>query len=492
MYSYKPFFRWVLFLTSVAVLAGCGGGNNQIAPPAQGNFTNASLSGSYAFAVTGTNSGGFFALAGSLQANGSGTITGGAEDINSPGTAVVRTNVGITGTYTVRADGRTTATLIPAAGSGLNNIVLDFVLLSSQSGLVVRFDNAATASGTIDLQNSGAFSNSALAGSLAFNLSGVDGSGLSLGTAGAITTDTSGNITSGVQDVNDNGTVSSNLVVTPAAGAMSNPSTGRGTVSISTGLGTLNFAFYVVDANHIKLISTDVSPVLSGDAFRQTGPFSNASASGPFVLTLSGSIAGGPFVAGAVITSDGAGNITGTEDANRNGTVNTNLALTGTYSIASNGRGTLTTNSSIGTANFAIYPSTGGLQVLELDSIATGVAVTQATGAISNATVNGRYGLNLSGVDLNNQTEFDAAAQFTADGNGRLTGTLDLNNSGTLSLGLALSGTYNMSANGRGTGTLNTANSTLNLVVYAAGGAKVVFIEVDNIDPAVGVFQQQQ
>jgi hypothetical protein len=492
MYSYKSFFQWVLLLTSVAVLAGCGGGSNQIAPPAKGNFTNASLSGSYAFAVTGTNSGGFFALAGSLQANGNGTITGGVEDINSPGTAVVRTNVGITGTYTVRADGRTTATLIPAAGSGLNNITLDFVLLSSQSGLVVRFDNAATASGTIDLENSGAFSNAALAGALAFNLSGVDGSGLSLGTAGTITTDASGNITSGVQDVNDNGTVSTNLVVTPAAGAMSDPSTGRGTVSISTNLGTFNFAFYVVDANHIKLISTDASPVLSGDAFRQQGPFSNASASGPFVLTLTGAIGGGPFVAGAVITSDGAGNITGTEDANRNGTVNTNFAVTGTYSIASNGRGTLTTNSGIGTANFAIYPSTGGLQILELDAIANGVAVTQPAGAISNSTITGRYGLNLSGVDLNNQTEFDAAAQFTADGNGNLTGTLDLNNSGTLTLGLALSGTYNMNANGRGTGTLRTANNTLNVVFYAAGGAKVVFIEIDNIDPAVGVFQQQQ
>jgi hypothetical protein len=366
------------------------------------------------------------------------------------------------------------------------------VLLSSQSGLVVRFDNAATASGTIDLQNSSAFSNTALAGSLAFNLSGVDGSGLSLGTAGSITTDASGNITSGVQDVNDNGTISTNLVVTPAAGAMSNPSTGRGTVSISTGLGTFNFAFYVVDANHIKLISTDASPVLSGDAFRQQGPFSNASASGPFVLTLTGAIGGGPFVAGAVITSDGAGNITGTEDANRNGSVNTNFAVTGTYSIASNGRGTLTTNSSIGTANFAIYPSTGGLQILELDAIANGVAVTQPAGAISNATINGRYGLNLSGVDLNNQTEFDTAAQFTADGNGNLTGTLDLNNSGTLNLGLALSGTYSMNSNGRGTGTLKTANNTLNLVFYAAGGAKVVFIEIDNIDPAVGVFQQQQ
>src|SRR5258708_3878302 len=170
----KKFFLFPLFLFFLFVIAGCGGSSNLIAGPPQGQFTNASLSGAYAFTATGTNSGGFFTLAGSLQANGSGMITGGVEDINSPGTGVIRTNVAITGTYTVRADGRTMASLVPAAGSGLNTINLDFVLLSGQSGLLVRFDNAATASGTIDLQNSGAFSNSTLAGAFAFNLSGID------------------------------------------------------------------------------------------------------------------------------------------------------------------------------------------------------------------------------------------------------------------------------------------------------------------------------
>ncbi len=489
----NKFFFLPLFLLLLMVIAGCGGSSNLIAGPPQGQFTNASLNGTYTFTATGTNSGGFFTLAGSLQANGSGMITGGVEDINSPGTGVIRTNVAITGTYTVRADGRTMASLIPAASSGLNTINLDFVLLSSQSGLLVRFDNAATASGTIDLQNSGAFSNGALAGPFAFNLSGIDGSGFPLGTAGAVTTDASGSITAGVQDFNDNGGISTNLAINPAAGAMSNPSTGRGTITIATSFGTLDFAFYVISANQLKFISTDASPVLAGDAFRQQGPFSNASVSGPFVLTLAGSIGGGPFVAGAVITSDGAGNITsGTEDLNRNGAVNQNVSVTGTYSIAANGRGTLTTNSNIGTANFAAYPSTGGVQLLELDAVATGSATAQPAGPFSTGTINGTYGLNLSGVNLNAATQFDSIAQFTADGTGHLKGTLDLNNSGALSAGLALNGTYTLAANGRGTATLNAANNTLNLAFYAAGGSRIVFIEVDNVDPAVGAFTQQQ
>jgi hypothetical protein len=307
-----------------------------------------------------------------------------------------------------------------------------------------------------------------------------------------MTTDASGNITTGVQDVNDGGGISTNLAISAAAGAVSNPSTGRGTVAITTSLGTLNFAFYVISANQLKIIETDISPVVSGDAFRQQGPFSNASAAGPFVLSLSGSIGGGPYVAGAVITSDGAGAITsGTEDLNRNGFVNQNVGVTGIYSIAANGRGTLTTNSGIGTASFAIYPSTGGVQFLELDAVANGIAFAQSAGPFSNGSLNAKYGFNLSGINLNFLTEFDAIAQFTADGSGHLTGTLDLNNSGTLSFGLSLTGTYNVAANGRGTATLTTANSTLNLVFYTAGGSRAVFIEVDNVDPALGTFVQQ-
>src|SRR5260370_18288051 len=99
------------FLLLMDVMTGCGGSSSQLAGPPQGGFTNASLSGSYAFAVTGTNSGGFFTLAGSFQANGSGALTGGVEDINSPGTGVGPTNVVLTCSYTVPADGRPTPRL---------------------------------------------------------------------------------------------------------------------------------------------------------------------------------------------------------------------------------------------------------------------------------------------------------------------------------------------------------------------------------------------
>src|SRR5262249_4510543 len=152
-----------------------------------------------------TNGGGFFTMAGSFQANGSGNITGGTLDINSPGTVGVLTNLPLTGTYIVHADGRGAATLNP---SGSNSVNLDFVLLSSQHGALIRFDGNATASGSLDIRTASAFNLASLAGTFVFNISGADGGGQSPpphASAGVLTVDGSGNLTTGVQDTSDNG-----------------------------------------------------------------------------------------------------------------------------------------------------------------------------------------------------------------------------------------------------------------------------------------------
>src|SRR3954466_15521118 len=300
---------------TLITLAGCGGGNSINFPPPQGSFTNANLNGPFAFSYTGSDAGGFLAVAGSFVADGAGHITSGTQDINSG--AAVSTNVASSGTYLVRADGRGTITLNSPAG----NSTLDFVLVAGGHALVTRFDNRATGSGTIDLQTTSAFSNAALAGQFAFNLSGIDTGGVPLAVGGIFTSDASGTLTSGLDDSNDNG-----LVVTndPMTGSIPVASTGRGTATLHTSRGALTFAYYVVDANHLKMVGTNNLPALGGEAFRQTGPFSTASVSGPFAFTVAGAdlLNGNPFAAGGVLTSDGAGNVTsGIEDFNDGGSV---------------------------------------------------------------------------------------------------------------------------------------------------------------------------
>src|SRR6202163_4347913 len=168
----KLSFLFVATTIALFVVTGCGGGGNSISfPPPQGGFTNANLSGPFAFSYTGSDGAGFLAVAGSFQADGNGHITSGTQDINSG--FAISTNAAISGTYTVRADGRGSATLNSPAG----NTTIDFVLVATGHALVTRFDTAATGSGTIDQQTPAAFSNAALAGSFAFSLAGIDAVG---------------------------------------------------------------------------------------------------------------------------------------------------------------------------------------------------------------------------------------------------------------------------------------------------------------------------
>jgi hypothetical protein len=457
-------------LFSLGNLFGGGGGGGTPA----GTFSNSSLSGSYAFYFSGVNQNGFFAVAGSFQANGSGMITGGTIDINS-GTGIF-TDQAVTGTYSVSKDGQGTATLTAAAGT----FDIAFVLVSTQNALVIRFDTTSTASGAIALQSSSAFSLNALAGTFAFNLVGADarGNGAAETSGGLFTVDSSGNLTGGVQDTDDNGSVTPNVTLTAKPLAMTAPATGRGTLAI----GTRNFAYYVVNANQLMMVETDLAPALAGNAFRQSA----TPISGSFAFTVAGANTGGTFVAGGIINTDGAGHVmnTSAQDVNNDGVITENAALSGTYSVAGNGRGTLILNG--GTINFAIYPSTGGVLLLEIDSsiVASGAAF-QQTGTFSNTSANGIYGMNFTGVVVGSN-EINSEAQFTADGAGNITGTVNFNNGGVLSSNLALTGKYSISASGRGTANFTSSLGTQNVIFYVVNSTQVLFIDVDTGLAAMG------
>jgi hypothetical protein len=480
--------QFLLFLTTtiaLVVITGCGGGNSISFPPPVGSFTNASLSGSFAFSYTGSDASGFLAVAGSFVANGSGTITSGTQDINSG--AGVTTNAAITGTYTVRADGRGTATLNSPAG----NTTLDFVIVASGHALVTRFDSRATGSGTIDQQTSSAFSNTALAGPFAFSLSGIDTGGIPLAVGGIFTSDASGTLTAGIDDSNDNGVVVTN---DPMTGSIPMTSTGRGTATLNTSRGALTFAYYVVDANHLKIVGTNALPALGGEAFRQQGTFTNASVSGPFAFTLAGAdlLSRNPFAAGGVLVSDGAGNLAnGVEDFNDGGLVSTSAPFSGTYTMAANGRGTMNLATTAGNLTFAIYPSSEGVILLETDVrfLTSGTALQQQTAPFTAGALQETYGLNFTAS--NSGSELDSIAEFTADGVGKLTGIIDLNNSGGITFGQALSGTFTVASNGRTTMALQTPLGTQNLVVYLVNGTRALFVEIDGTVVAAGDIRHQ-
>ena len=475
----RTFLSVVFAIFALVVFAtGCGGSHK--GPTPVGNFSLASLSGTYAFTVSGTDTNGPFAMAGTLVADGGGNISSGALDVNQRPTPAANAN--LTGTYTVAADGRGTAILKSAAG----NFTLAFAIVSSTRALVTRFDTTGNGSGTMDKMNSSAFSTTALAGTLVFNLHGVDSAKNPLATVGSITIDASGNVTSGVQDVSDNGVVLTSQPI--SAGSLQVASNGRGTAAITTSSGPLNFAFYVVDANHIKLVETDNLPALSGEAFRQNGPISNASFTGPFAFTTAGTdVAHGPSALGAVLTSDGAGNITtGSADFNDGGAITTKIAVTGTYTLDASGRGTATlTSPSAGTFHFVIYPTLNEVEMLNVDSglVMSGAAFAQ-TVPFTNAVLHGTYALSETQSTSFGLVTANAAESF--DGIGRLNGLTDINDLGSLSTATPMTGSYVLDSAGHGTITLQSGLGQQDLAVYALSGTRVLFIGTDGGSLTVG------
>ena len=491
-------------LFGLAMLAACGNGNGSVGSPNQNGFTNTTLSGTYVISMAGedvnlgASTASYFAVVGTMTTDGKGNITGGTVDINDPdlgGTGVFTGQALSASTYSVSQDGRGTGALVTPEGT----LTIDFVLTTSSHGLITRFDTGGSGSGTIDLQSTATQANLT---ALAFSVSGSDFSGGGLGEVGGFSLDVNGNITTGVSDFNDNGS-SAGLVALPLTGSvvLTSGTNGTATFITSSAFPTLTFDVWVIDPTHLKLIETDTSGTsLSGDAYAQQTSFT----AGQLVYTLGGAdLSGNPFVAGGYATTDVNGNLTsGIEDYNDAGTTGSSSAVTGSCTTFAAGRCQLAlTGFSNGAANnftFAAYPSSGGVLLLEDDSLgfAEGAAYAQSATAFGAA----GYGFNLSGANQSGiaNGEVDDIAQFnaTTSATNNMTGVLDENDVTKPISDVALTGTYTPDSPATGRGgisatTTGTFVGGLTLEYYVVDSSTVLFIEGDTTQVALGIFQAQ-
>ncbi|MGB8012993.1 MAG: hypothetical protein WCF68_15375 [Terriglobales bacterium] len=503
--------RLLMALAAIATIlsaVGCGSSSSSPAPN-PGGFSNTSLNGTYVISISGTdinNSSQIvpFSIVGTITTVGGGTFTGGTIDVNDPDNTGVNLAQTVSGTYSISSDGRGTGTLTtPAAGS----FGIDFVLTSTSHGLITRYDNVGTGSGTIDLQTSPI---PIPAGSFAFSLSGaIASTGNPLGTVGAFTLDSSGNIeaNTGTEDFNDDGTGFPDLAL---SGFVNGSTSGPGTAQLTTnsGLGALNFDVFVIDSTHMKFIENDTADsgiLLSGDAFTQVTSLS----AGQLVFALGGIDSSGYLVvAGGYATTDANGNLTnGVEDYNDDGTVGLAkpFSTSSAFCNTSTGRCQLTldgfSNGASGSFTFAVYPSSGGGQALEIDSLGLlqGTSYSQSATAF---TATAGYALNLFGQNGNGEVDdiaqFDSTSAVSPATN--MTGILDENNTGGTDSG-ALTGTDTPDSpvDGRGSIAATTPQSALGgltLEYYVVDSSTVVFIDVDSTasdagQGGVGIFQAQ-
>jgi hypothetical protein len=508
----------LVMLSAFAGLVGCGGGSSPQTtvvppppPPPPAVVIPTSLSGTYVISFSGmelnakAGTSTAFAVLGTLTADGKGNLTGTIDlndlDLTSAAgaTSNVQTGLATTGTYTIGKDGRGTGTLNftvnGTAGKTAETIGLDFVLISTAHGLITRFDNSGSGSGTLDLQGSASQSSFP---SLSFSLSGSDANGFPLASAGAIAIASNGSVT-GIEDFNENAasTGSSGLdLASTSSLTLTNGTSGK--AEFDSTFGTLSFDVWVIDSTHVKLIETDSSgTVLSGDAFTQQTSFPV----GQLVFIVGGFDAAlHTFAAGGLMTSDANGNLSGFEDFNDSGNFTHGPYVNASCTTFSAGRCQMafTGFSNNGVPNsfeFAAYPTSGGVLLLEIDSLglAQGAAYLQSATTFAAA----QYGLSLTAD--NTGSEVDDIAEFTAGpaATPNLTaGTLDENDLGGTLAPATLSGTYTPAAMTPGDGTIvipsiKTANGTLNLRYYVIDSTTIAFIESDSKQVGVGSFELQ-
>ena len=332
-------------------------------------FSTAAIGGDWAFGFGGTAYSGFpLETAGRFTAS-EGSLTAGHADTYGVGltesgadTVIPQVNVPFAGVYAVSSNGRGTATL-----SGLAYSNFSFYVVSANELLFIELEvcgpgpcyDKSGISGMALRQSGGPFSTNSLKGTSVFSLT----------TGVAVGSDVFDGVGGVAQMRDDNG--QGTVVTGPATNgtySLDSDGLGRGTMSLQGSEQPM--AFYMVSPG--KAFLMDLASSTAGAFEPQTpGPFNNASLAGSYTLgTLPKDWDWDFDWASGVLIADGAGNLTATTDSKGG----TGVSSMGSYSVAANGRATMSITSSNGSSsNWVFY--------LASPSKAVGIDVT--TGATS-------------------------------------------------------------------------------------------------------------
>ena len=450
-------------------------------------FTSSScvLFGLYDFFFTGFDSSGPVTIAGGFGVDASGNMTG-EEDFKD--LATTRAAQPITGGSCTNSSitNQGTLTLTTAAGTSNYTFATQAVPAPGRVGVMAESGDANGISG------SGKFffapSSSFFSGDYVLALVGNDSSGGRMSVLGRFTdtdsNNTQGTLSGGAGDINDNGTMDNGAmppVAETISGTVSAPDMySRSTVALTLGMQTFNLALYVRSAQLGVAVDVDSggsSPLLAGFIGGQAnaGLYANGNLSGPVVFSTWGAIPGPPASSDTSVgIASGFNATTGTFnlqlDSVTGGVASLNQTVTGaTYSIASNGRATVSYTVGAKTHNFVLYlDATNDGYILENSSnVAYGFFEVQAPGPFVNSSINGTFATGTWFPPVS--TSPNTAAQITL-------------NSGIVSG--PITGSYNVDASGSGRGTATLSSPVLgssDVVFYIIGPGSIEVMGSDNV-----------
>jgi hypothetical protein len=216
-------------------------------------------------------------------------------------------------------------------------------------------------------QRAAGCSNSSLAGAYGLSFGGTDKGSSPNNTVGLLDFDGKGGFT-GILTVSkggvvQNGPVSGTYEVSPNC-------TGSATVVVGGKTRHLNLVVTSRGAG-FDVIQTDSGRTLSGSAIAQGKPTcTDAGVKGIYGFQAAGLFETiGPVAFTGQLKLDGAGNVTGTESGSLNGTIFSNLKLTGTYTINSNCTGSAkVTPQGLSAFNLNLVIINGGRKMLAIET----------------------------------------------------------------------------------------------------------------------------
>jgi large repetitive protein len=321
-------------------------------------------------------------------------------------------------------------------------------------------------------------SESKLNGQYAFQMQGFDANG-PIALSGEFDADGLGHIatTVGVIDVNRSTGVQTNLPINSANSSYTVGSDNRRCLTIATSAGTSFFrislgTFNSGVAGQGHLIEFDGSGTLAAGVIKQqdSSAFSDSQINGSYAFGISSSLsltnssrfgavgsflASGGSITGGAVDTNNSGNVDNSGSSNVPASP---LTFTGTYSVSSNGRGTLTLNLGGTTLNAIIYVvSAQKLLIMSVDRQTTNPvfagSILQQSGApfsnssLSTTTTSVLYSNGIISATPPTSDALVGIISVPSSGNLALTGD---ENNGTTTVSVASSGTYTVdSSSGR-------------------------------------------
>jgi large repetitive protein len=495
----------------IDVCAGSGTGSESL------------LNGQYAFVLKGFDNGQGSGetqqepvlVGGILTFNGTdnnGQITAGTVDMNTYSSAGITTQTVTSGTYTVGSDHRACFSLVTAQGTQ------DYrASLSSISGGVASLGHM------IDFDSSGPFVAGTLrkqsvvqqlSGDFVFGVASVQNSTFSVtGSApfgganafvGILDFNSSGSITGGDLDGNQNGLLDGNASNTawPASaipiasgGTYNIAANGRGNFSFTpdaTGASTVDAIVYVVSSSDVLVLSSDdqtQNSLFAGEAIQQSGvSFAANPLSGSYVGYDSGLGGNGSgtgrtdiFLVGPM--TSGSSTLPLSELRNDSGTFSSD-SLTASYSAASNGRVTISGGGGHSPIVYLVNSSEGF--ILSADSsVDFGFLQLQSGGPFSS--VSGSYAYGSFNPENSADSTNVGVAVFASP---NVTVTEDDNGNGSQSVGGTQTSTFTVGSDGLveiptsgSSCTISASSTTCQTLIYLVSPTKAFILDTQSGNP---------